>query len=342
MKLDTSYLGLTLRNPVVASSSAQLSLSIDQMKQLADAGVGAIVMYSLFEEELRHQAAQDDLLRDMTSESFAEALNYFPDFDEETPESLATRYLRLVEQAASTLPVPIIASLNGSSLGSWVQFAKRLQDAGAAAIECNTYFVAGDVSLSGPEVEQRHIEIAQAVADAVSIPVSIKLTLQFSSVGNLALRLANTDIKGLVLFARPLQPDIDIDTLTVAPTITLSRPADANLPRMWIAALRNHMPSSMSLAASSGVETYEDVVKYLLAGADVVMTASALIRHGAGYAHDLVSGLEQWMTDKQFTSIDDFRGLLAVPIDADANAYERGGYVTILTKAKNTYGSLAD
>ena len=338
MNLETTYLGLRLSNPVVASAGP-LSQSVEQMQELADAGVGAIVMYSLFEEELRNRLETDELLVDLASDAFAEALSYFPMYEDRTPESMATGYLRLVEQAAQVVPVPVIASLNGSSLGSWVRFAQKLQDAGAAAIECNIYFVPGDVHTTGAQVEERHLEIAQAVADAVSIPVAVKLSAQFSSVGDLATRLAATGIKGLVLFSRFFQPDVDIDELVVRPGVTLSRPEDAVVPRTWIAALRNHLPKT-SLAATSGVETYADVVKYLLAGADVAMTTSALVRHGAGHVATLLDGLTTWAGAKGYASVDDFRGLLAVPVDADPDAYERAGYVTALADAKTTYGSL--
>ena len=338
MKLETTYLGLHLRNPLVASAGP-LSQSVEQMQALADAGVGAIVMYSLFEEELRNQAEADELLIDLSSGGFAEALSYFPMYDEEqTPESLATGYLRLVEQAAQTVSVPVLASLNGSSPGSWVRFAERLQDAGAAGIECNVYFVPGDVDVTGEQVENRHVEIAQAVAEAVSIPVAVKLSPQLSSVGHLAMRLAGTGIKGLTMFSRSFQPDVDIDALRVEPGVTLSRPDDAVLPRTWIAALRNHLPNT-SLAATSGVESAADVVKYLLAGADVVMSTSALVRHGVGHVAELLAGVEEWAKIKGFESVDDFRGMLAVPTDAEPNAYQRAGYYTALDAAKTKYGS---
>lgn len=338
MSLATTYLGLDLRNPLVASAGP-LSQTVDGVKSLADAGVGAVVMYSLFEEQVRHEAERDELLEEVNSESFAEALSYFPTLKVQT-EGLASQYLRLLERSVAAVEVPVIASLNGASVGGWVQFATQLQDAGAAAIECNIYFVPGDVTLTGEMVERRHLDIVAAVKAAVSIPVAVKLSPHFSSVGNFALRAVEAGADGLVLFNRFLQPDIDIEQVTVVPGVHLSHRADSRVPRTWIAALRNRV--SASLAATSGVEDADDVVRYLLAGADVVMSTSALVRHGARYASTLLDGLNDWMMRKGFDSVGAMRGLLAVPGDAEANAYQRAGYVAALEKAKTTYGSLHD
>ena len=329
MDLSTVYLGLPLRSPLVASAGP-LTQSVESMRELADAGVGAIVMHSLFDEQLRAEADADALLEEDSLAEFGDSLSYFPSF-EAVSDTAATNYLRLVEQAASGLDVPVIASLNGSSLGSWVQFARRLQDAGAAAIECNAYFV--DLDATGMEVEQRYLEIASAVADAVSVPVSVKLTPSFSSVGQLAGRLIGVGVKGLALFNRFIAPDIDLDTLSAVPSVTLSHSADAVLPRACIAALRNRLPG-VSFAGTSGVETWEDVAKYLLAGADVVMTTSSLVRGGAAHASGLLSGLRSWMTAKGFASVADFRGRLALSAGTRTDAYERAGYVTALENAK--------
>ena len=333
MDLSTSYLGLSLRSPLVASAGP-LSRSVDSMKALADAGVGAIVMHSLFDEQLRAEVAAEALLEDdALAGLYGDSLSYFPTF-EAVSDSKATNYLRLVEQAASVLPVPLIASLNGSSLGGWVEFARRLQDAGAVAIECNAYFV--DLDATGAEVEQRYLEIAAAVVDAVTVPVSIKLTPSFSSVGQLAAQLVGVGVKGLVLFNRFIAPDIDIETMSNVPTVTLSSSADAVLPRACIAALRNRLPNT-SFAGTSGVEGWPDVVKYLLAGADVVMTTSSLVRGGAAHAAGLLSGLESWMAGKDFASVGDFRGRLALAADVRSDTYERAGYVNALEKAQAEY-----
>lgn len=243
-----------------------------------------------------------------------------------------------MERAAAAVDVPLIASLNGSSVGSWAHFARQLQDAGAAAIELNIYLVPGDVAISGTDVEQRHVDIVASVKQVTSVPVAVKLSPYFSSVGDMAVRLVEAGADGLVLFNRFLQPEVDIESLSVKPSVALSSRFEGRLPRTWIAALTHRVKAS--LAATSGVEEASDVVRYLLSGADVVMTTSALVRHGAEYAGTLVSGLRDWMGRKGYGSIAEFRGLLAVPDDADSEAYLRAGYVAALQKAKETYGSL--
>jgi len=333
--LTTSYLGLTLRNPVVASAGP-LSQTVAGVKSLADGGVGAVVLYSLFEEQLRREAEATAILEDMYEESHAEAISYFPSVPRAAHDASAT-YLRLVEQAAAAIDVPLIASLNGASLGGWTQTARRLADAGAAAIELNIYFVPGDLTMTGHAVEERHLAILAAVKGAVNIPVAVKLSPYFSSVGNMALRLDAAGADGLVLFNRFLQPDIDLDRLTVESGVTLSSPVDARLARTWISVLHGHLEAS--IAATTGVDTADDVIKYILAGADVVMTTSSLIRRGPAYAQVLVEGLGQWLAAKGL-SLSKARGLLAVPAEAAADAYEREGYVSALEKAKSTYGSL--
>lgn len=333
--LSTTYLGLPLRNPIVASAGP-LSQTVDGIKMLADGGVGAVVMFSLFEEQIRREAERDAALEELHEESFAEALSYFPSVATERKDA-SYAYLKLVEEGANAIDVPLIASLNGASMGGWTQKARQLEDAGAAAIELNIYFVPGDISLSGAEVEERHMEIVGAVKSTVDIPVAVKLSPYFSSVGNMALRLDAAGADGLVLFNRFLQPDIDVERVTVEPGVSLSSPVEARLPRTWIAVLHDRVQAS--LAATTGVDTPADVIAYLLAGADVVMTTSALIRRGPSYARVLVEGLQQWLAAHELT-LDKVRGLLAVPADTDADAYERAGYVNALEKAKATYGSL--
>jgi dihydroorotate dehydrogenase (fumarate) len=219
--------------------------------------------------------------------------------------------------------------------GGWTSYARLIQDAGAAAIELNIYYLPGDPRTPGREVEQRHIDILGLVKDAVTVPVAVKLGPHFSSVGELALRLDQAGADGLVLFNRFLQPDIDPQTLTVRPAVDLSSPAEARLPRTWISLLRHHLRAS--LAATTGVEEPADVVKYLLAGADVVMTASALIRHGPRHAAVLLDGLAAWMTRRGYASVGDLRGLLAVPAGTDQAAYERAGYVRAMRDANGAH-----
>ncbi|MEA5154855.1 dihydroorotate dehydrogenase-like protein [Raineyella sp.] len=336
MKLATTYLGLPLRNPLVASAGP-LSQTVEGIRRLADGGVGAVVLYSVFEEQIRRQAEADRALEELHADAFGEALSYFPDLPGLADGDVPADYLRLLEDGAEAAGVPIIGSINGSTRGGWTQYARQLQDAGAAAIELNIYFVVGDISLSGREVEQRHLDIVRAVKQAVSIPVAVKLSPYFSSVGNMCRQLSEAGADGLVLFNRFLQPEVDVDALDVEPEVELSSQYEGRLPRTWIAALRGKV--SASLAATSGVRDADDVVRYLLAGADVVMSTSALVRNGTEYSGQMLAGLEDWMAAKGFDSVDDFRGLLAVR-HQDENAYQRAGYVTALEKAKSTYGSL--
>jgi dihydroorotate dehydrogenase (fumarate) len=328
MDLSTRYLGLALRNPLVASASP-LSNTLDGVRRLAGAGVGAVVLFSLFEEQVRQEAERNARLADAGTDSFAESLSYFPADADADPGP--RRYLSLLERAAGAVDIPVIASLNGVTPGGWASYAREMQDAGAAAIELNISYLPGDPHIAGREVEQRHIDILRRVKDAVSVPVAVKLSPYFSSAGEIALRLDEAGADGLVLFNRFLQPDIDPETLTVVPGIDLSSPAEARLPRTWIAILRGQVRAC--LAATTGVEGAADVVKYLLAGADVVMSASALIRHGPEHAAVLLDGLSEWMGRKGYSSVTELRGILAVPAGTDQAAYQRAGYVRTLRAA---------
>ncbi|HZC70766.1 MAG TPA: dihydroorotate dehydrogenase-like protein [Jatrophihabitans sp.] len=333
MDLSTDYLGLALRNPLVASASP-MSQTVDGVRRLADAGVGGVVLFSLFEEQLRRDALTTARLAEAGTESFAESLSYFPAVadDHTGPHP----YLSLLERAAAAVDIPVIGSINGATPGGWVDYAHAMQEAGAAAIELNIYFVPGNAHILGRDVEQRHLDILSRVKDAVSVPVAVKLSPHFSSTGEIALRLDQAGADGLVLFNRFLQPDIDIDTLAVTATLELSSPVEARLPRTWIALLRGRVDAA--LAATTGVETAADVIKYLLAGADVVMTASALLRHGPAHVTALLDGLSAWMARKGYDRPEQFRGLLAVPADSHEASYERAGYVATLQEARRTYG----
>jgi len=331
--LATRYLGLELRNPVVASASP-LSNSADGVRRLADGGAGAVVLYSLFEEELRQAAERDAAAAEAGTDSFAESLSYFP--AAASADGGPRRYLSLLERAAAAVDVPVIASLNGSTTGGWTDYASALQDAGAAAIELNIYHLPGGPVVTGRDVEQRHVEILTTVKAVVSVPVAVKLSPYFSSTGEMARRLDQAGADGLVLFNRFLQPDIDPETLTVTVRPGLSTQAEGRLPRAWIALLAGRVRAS--LAATTGVEDAADVAKYLLAGADVVMTASALLRHGPGYAGVLVDELSGWMARKGFRSVGELRGLLSVPAGGDEASYERAGYVTALQAANRHDG----
>ena len=342
MDLSTRYLGLTLRNPLVASASP-LSNSVDGVRRLADAGVGAVVLYSLFEEQLRREAAENARLAEAGTEAFAEALSYFPaEAEEEAEEEGAAdepsprRYLSLLERAAAAVEIPVIGSINGVTPGGWTSYAKAMQDAGAAAIELNIYYIPGDPRISGRDVEQLHIDILQLVKAAVTVPVAVKLSPHFSSTGEMAMRLDEAGADGLVLFNRFLQPDIDPETLAVVPVVDLSSPREARLPRTWISILRHRVRAS--LAGTSGVDEPADVIKYLLAGADVAMTASALIRRGPEHAAVLLDGLSEWMVRKGYHSVADLRGMLAMPEGADEAGFERAGYVSAMRAANAGQG----
>ncbi|MDR2931051.1 MAG: dihydroorotate dehydrogenase-like protein [Propionibacteriaceae bacterium] len=341
MDLQTSYMGLELRNPLVASAGP-ISQTLSGMRSLADAGVAAITMYSLFEEQIRAERAQQAMMTSGIDDTNPEGLSYFPSIPTRLPQdhdATSLAYLRLLEHAANALDIPVIASLNGATLGGWAEFARQMEDAGAAGIELNTYYIPGDGVLSPLEVENLHIDIVGAVRSSVSIPVAVKLSPYFSSFASFAERMQHSGANALVLFNRFFQPDIDLATLEPIPGVELSRAADARLPQTWIAILRHHI--TIALAATSGVETFEDVVKYILAGADVVCSTSALVRHGPAYAASLITGLEEWLTERGYTSVGQARGLLAISDQVNAHDFERQGYVAALQRAKLQFGSLA-
>jgi dihydroorotate dehydrogenase (fumarate) len=332
MNLTTTYLGLTLDSPLVASAGP-LSRTVDGVRQLADSGVAAVVLPSLFEEQVRREADRDARLAEAGAESFAESLSYLPDTG---GEAGPRRYLDLVSRATAAVGIPVIASLNGVTAGGWTDYAAAMQEAGAAAIELNVYYLPADPRMPGRDVEQRYVDILTTVKAAVSIPVAVKLAPFFSSAGEVVLRLDRAGADGLVVFNRFMQTDIDPETLTVSTGLKLSDPAEAALPRSWIARLRGLVGAS--IAASTGVETAADVAAYLLAGADVVMTTSSLLRHGPSHAAVLIDGLTEWLKRKGFSGVEDARGLLAVPAGAHGSAFERAGYLTAIEEATRTYG----
>ena len=301
MDLSTRYLGLTLRNPLVASPSP-MSQTVDGVQRMADGGVGAVVLYSLFEEQLLRDAERDSRLAEAGAESFGEALSYFPDdVDPAESDPGPRRYLSLLERSAKAVDIPVIGSLNGVTPGGWSRYATAMQNAGAAAIELNIYYLPGDPHITGREVEQRHLDVLDSVKQSVTVPVAIKLSPYFSAMGEMALRLDHAGADGLVLFNRFLQPDIDPETMKVAPAVNLSHPSEGRLTRTWISLLHGRVQAS--LAATTGVEHVTDLVAHLLAGADVVMTTSALLRHGPDHARALLDGLEDWMSRRGFDAV---------------------------------------
>jgi dihydroorotate dehydrogenase (fumarate) len=333
MDLTTEYLGLRLRNPLVASASP-LSRTVAGVQRLADAGLGAVVLPSLFEERLRWEAERDARLAEAGTDSFAESLSYLPPAVD--LEDGSRQYLSLLSRAVAAVDVPVIASLNGVTADGWADHAAAMQDAGAAAVELNIYYLPGDPEVGGHEVEQRHVDILTRVKSVVSVPVAVKISPYFSSTGEVARRLVAAGADGLVLFNRFMQPDIDPETLAVTAGVQLSSRAEARMPRSWIALLRGRVTAS--LAATTGVEDAGDVAAYLLAGADVVMTASALLRHGPEHAQIMLADLAAWMGRKGFTTVRQVCGLLSVPPTVDGAEYERSGYVAAIRQASNRYG----
>ncbi len=325
--LESDYLGMTLRSPLVASPSPTTG-KLDGLLRLEDAGVGAVVLPSLFEEEVDRESITFNDRLEAGSGVFGEATDYFPDVD--LDHLGLERHVMLVEEASRRLTVPVIASVNGRSAGGWVRYACDLVEAGAKAIELNMYDVAVDPARSAADVESVYLELVHAVRDAVEVPVAVKLSPYFSSFANFAARVVDAGAGGLVLFNRFYQPDLDLDTLDVTAKLELSRPGELRLPLRWIAILRPQLAST-SLALTSGVASGTDVAKGLLAGADVVMSTSELLRRGPERARELLDELTAWMTTNEYTSVSQLRGSVAQHSVPDPGAYERAQYQRVLS-----------
>jgi dihydroorotate dehydrogenase (fumarate) len=323
--LRTNYMGLKLDNPLVAAASP-LSGTLDGLLTLEEAGASAVVMQSLFEEQIKHHELKVDSILESFTDSFAEARDFFPALDgyNTGPES----YLRLVEQAKETLSIPVIASLNGVSRGGWIRHARLIEEAGADALELNIYFVAADARITAAEVEARYVDLVTEVAGTISIPLAIKVGPYFSSMANMAMRLAAAGAQGLVLFNRFLYPDISLQRMKVVPTLHLSSSEEALMPLRWIAILSGQL--SISLAASSGIHSAQDVVKLLLAGADVTMMASALLRRGPNHLRQVLNGLSAWLDEHEYLSVEQMKGSLSQSASPDPGAFERANYMRSL------------
>jgi dihydroorotate dehydrogenase (fumarate) len=324
--LTTTYLGLELRSPLVASASP-LTGELAALRRLQAAGVGAVVLPSLFEEQIVHDAVQLDRMLAL-GEGHAEAEGYFPQLrDYNTgPE----RYLRLVADAKRHLNVPVIASINGTSVGGWVRYAELIEEAGADALELNVYFLAADFDASAREIEERYVDLVAAVKAAVQLPVAVKLGPYFSSLPHIARRLEAAGADGLVLFNRFYQPDIDLDTLELDDHLTLSTSAESRLPLRWIGILHGRL--ELSLAATTGIHTASDALKALLAGADVAMMTAALLRHGPEHVGRLETEIRAWMAEREYVSVAQLRGSASQISIAHPAAYERANYVRALTR----------
>lgn len=326
MNLTTNYLGIKLRSPLVVSASP-LSEDLDNIKRMEDAGAAAVVLYSLFEEQLRQDRVELAGNLQRGTQSFAEALTYFPE-----PEDFCLgpeEYLAHIAAAKKATRIPIIASLNGSSEGGWTDYATKIQQAGADAIELNIYYIPTDFNLTGTEVEMTYLDILKAVKANVTIPVAMKLSPFFSSFANTAKRLDQAGANGLVLFNRFYQPDIELDTLEVKPNILLSTPMAMRLPLRWIALLYNRVQAS--LAATSGIHRASDVLKMLMAGADVTMLCSTLIRHGIPQIAVIERDLTTWLAEHDYESVGQLKGSLSQEKCAEPAAFERAQYMKAIT-----------
>lgn len=329
--LSTRYLGLELRSPLMASASP-LSQELSGIRALEDAGASAVVLGSLFEEQLRLETFELVHHLSASTESFVEALSFFPQSSEFHlgPDE----YLNHILKAKAAVDVPLIASLNGSTAGGWTEYARQIQDAGADALECNIYYIPTDMDLAGEAVEQTYVEIARAVKAAVTIPVAIKLSPFFSNMANMARRMESAGADGLVLFNRFYQPDIDLEELEVKPNVLLSTPQPLRLPLTWIGILYGHV--KMSLAATSGIHTAQDALKMLMVGADVTMLCSALFLHGISHLQEVERGIVRWMEEREYESVSQMRGSMSRLRCPDPSAFERAQYLRAIKSYQTT------
>ncbi len=325
--LRSTYLGLELRSPLVASASP-LTGTLASLSALEEAGAAAVVLPSLFEEQIEHEETTVHDMLEQGAQSFGEALTYFPEMDDYNtgPGS----YLEHVAAAKAALSIPVIASINGATPGGWVRYAELLQEAGADAIELNVYAVETDRDTSAASVEERTLRLVSEVRGALTVPLAVKVGPYYTAFANTAARLAEAGAAGLVLFNRFLQPDIDLETMAVKPELQLSSNEEMRLPLRWIAILRGRVP--VSLAATSGVQSRDDVVKLLLAGADVVMLASALLREGPGLLRELTDGLDEWLEEREYASVEQLKGSMSQEASGDPGAFERAHYVRALVE----------
>ena len=332
MDLRTSYMGLDLKHPIVASASP-LSASVDGMKRVEDGGASALVMFSLFEEQIRRENEAFEYLTEVGTQSFPEALTYFPEVDDYHvgPEL----YLDLIRRGREALDIPIIASLNGVTNSGWTDYARLMYEAGASGIELNIFYIPADMAQTGREVEDLYLDILKSVKAAVPIPVALKLSPFFSAFGNMAKRLDDAGADGLVLFNRFYQPDFDLEALEVSPTLQLSTSSEIRLPLLWIAVLHGRIKAS--LGATRGVHEPEDAIKYLMAGADAVFTTSALLRNGTEFTQKLVDGMREWMERREYASVSQMKGSMSQQHVADPTAFERSNYIRILESYKSPY-----
>jgi len=325
MNLTTTYLGMNLKSPLVASASP-LSTNLSSLRSLEDAGAAAIVMHSLFEEQIHQESQQLDHYLSYGVNSFAEALDYFPDLERYNvgPDD----YMNLIYRAKQSLDVPIIGSLNGVSHGGWIKHAKKIEEAGANALELNIYYVAADVDVTGAEVVEMYLDIVKAVKKVVTIPVAVKLSPYFGSMGNTAKRLADAGADALVMFNRFYQPDFDLENLDVVPHLVLSNSYEMRLPLRWVAMLYGRVKTDFAI--TTGIHTHEDVLKGMMAGANVTMMASELLRNGVKRMGEIEADLVCWMEEHEYESIQQMQGSMSQIHVSEPAAFERANYMKVL------------
>ncbi|HEY9620006.1 MAG TPA: dihydroorotate dehydrogenase-like protein [Crinalium sp.] len=323
MDLRTTYLGLELRSPLVVGAAAVLTEHIDNLKRMEDAGAAAVVLHSLFEEQIRQDMLELHHHLQYGTESFAEALTYFPEPDmfHVGPES----YLNHIRQAKESVQIPIIASLNGSTPGGWIDYARQIEQAGADALELNIYAIPTDLNLTSLDVEEQYLREVRAVRAAVNIPVAVKVSPYFTSFAHMAKQLTEAGANGLVLFNRFYQPDIDIETLEVVPNVLLSTPQSMRLPMTWIAILYGRITADF--AATSGIQRGTDVIRMVMAGANVTMIVSALLRHGINHLRDIEQELHTWMEEHEYASVEQMRGTMSQRNCPEPSEFERVQYM---------------
>lgn len=328
MDLTTKYMGLTLKNPLVPSAGP-LTANLDSIRRLEDSGAAAVVLHSVFEEQLAHEAEELEHHLHAGAESFAESLSYFPNIEDYRlgPDA----YLEHVRKAKAAVRIPVIASLNGFTSGGWVEYATQIQQAGADALELNVYYVAADAKMNGAAVEEMYVEIVRAVKAAVRIPVAVKFGPYFSSIPTMAKRLDQAGANALVMFNRFYQPDIDLVALEVRPTLSLSDPFESRLPMRWIAIIYGSVKAS--LAATTGIATAQDAIKMIMVGADVCQLCSVLLRKGVYELSVILRDMQAWMEEKEYDSVSLMRGSMSQRAIPDPAAFERANYM----KALNSY-----
>jgi dihydroorotate dehydrogenase (fumarate) len=331
MDLTTRYMGLSLKNPLVASASP-LSQQLDGIRRLEDGGAAAVVLFSLFEEQIRHDTAALEYFVGRGTDSYAEALSYFPDIRDY--DVGPGQYLELIRRATEAVEIPVIASLNGISETGWVNFAQDMADAGARGIELNIYYIPTDLGRTGSVVEQQYVDILRAVKTAVTIPVAMKVGPYFSSFANMARRLDEAGANALVLFNRFYQPDFDIENRVVVPSLALSTPTEIRVPLLWLSLLHGRIGAS--LAATTGVHSAVEVIKYLMAGADVVMSTSAVLQQGTGFFATTLADMTAWMERKGYVSVEQLRGSMSQEAMPDTAHFVRNNYLKVLESYTQT------